>query len=88
MTQIRKQEKNPESDLENTKLQEKGSRLAMVKMIQDLGNKLQAKIDKLQETLSKEREDVKSKQAEMQSTITEIKIFTRRNYTFKQNSVF
>ena len=40
MTQIRKQEKNPESDLENTKLQEKGSRLAMVKMIQDLGNKL------------------------------------------------
>ena len=73
MTQIRKQEKNPESDLENTKLQEKGSRLAMVKMIQDLGNKLQAKIDKLQETLSKEIQDLRTKQAEMQNIITEIK---------------
>ena len=35
-------------------------------MSQDLGNKLGAPIDKLQETLSKEREDLKIKQAEMQ----------------------
>ena len=44
----------------------------IVKMIQDLRNKLEAKIDKLQETLSKENR-IKIKQAEMQNTITEIK---------------
>ena len=31
-------------------------------MIQDLGKKLEAKIKKLQETLNKEREDLKNKQ--------------------------
>ena len=45
----------------------------IVKMIQDLGNKLEAKIDKLQETLSKDIQDVRIKQLEMQNTITEIK---------------
>ena len=45
----------------------------VVSMIQDLGNKPEAKIDKLQETLSKEIEDLRIKQAEMQNTITEIK---------------
>ena len=42
-------------------------------MIQDLGNKLEAKIDKLQETLNKEIEDLRIKHVEMQNTITEIK---------------
>ena len=45
----------------------------IVKMIQDLGNKLEAKIDKLQETLKKEIEDLKIKNTEMQNTITEVK---------------
>ena len=45
----------------------------IVKMIKDLGNKLDAKIAKLQETLNKEIEDLKIKQAEKQNTITEIK---------------
>ena len=47
-------------------------------MIQDPGNKLETKIDKLQETLNKEREDLKIKQAEMQNIVTNKK-FTRRN---------
>ena len=51
MTQIREQEKSPEkkqlSDLEITGLHEKDFRLMIVKMIQDIGNKLEAKIDKL-----------------------------------------
>ena len=38
-------------------------------MIQDLGNELEAKTDKLQETLNKEIEDMKVKQAEIQNTI-------------------
>ena len=42
-------------------------------MMQDIGNKLEAKMDNLQETLSKEIQDIKLKQEEMQNTITEIK---------------
>lgn len=42
-------------------------------MMQDIGNKLEAKTDNLQETLSKEIQDIKLKQAEMQNTITDIK---------------
>ena len=47
--------------------------MLMLKMMQDIGNKLEAKIDNLQETLSKEIQDIKLKQEEMQNTITEIK---------------
>ena len=39
-----------------------------VKMIQDIGNKLEARTNKLQETLSKEIQNLKLIQAEMQST--------------------
>ena len=78
MTQIQEQEKNKTtekqlSDLEITNLHEKDFRQMIVKMIQDLGNKLEAKIDKLPGTLRKEIEDLRTKQAEMQNTITEIK---------------
>ena len=45
----------------------------MLKMMQDIWNKLEAKTENLQETLSKEIQDLKLKQAEMQNTITEIK---------------
>ena len=45
----------------------------MMKMMHDAGNKLEAKMDNLQETLSKEVQDIKLKQSEMQNTITEIK---------------
>jgi len=45
----------------------------MLKMMQDIGNKLETRIDILQQTLSKEVQDLKLKQAEMQNTITEIK---------------
>ena len=45
----------------------------MLKMMQDTRNKLEAKIDNLQETLTKEIQYIKIKPAEMQNTITEIK---------------
>ena len=77
MTQIREQEKKKTekqlSDLEITNLHEKYIRLMIVNMIQDLENELESKTDKLQETLSKEVEYLRIKQAEMQNTITEIK---------------
>ena len=47
-------------------------------MKQDIGNKLKEKMDNLQETLSKEIQDIKLKQEEMQNTITNKK-FTRSN---------
>ncbi len=42
-------------------------------MMQDVGNKLEAKMENLQETLNKEIQDIKLKQEEMQNTVTEIK---------------
>ena len=45
----------------------------IVKIIQDVGNKLEVKADKLQETLSKEIQDLRIKQVEMWNTLTEIK---------------
>ena len=45
----------------------------MLKMMQDIGNKMEAKMDNLQETLSKEIQGLKLKQEEMQNTITDIK---------------
>ncbi|RKM64267.1 hypothetical protein C0215_19245 [Clostridioides difficile] len=62
ITQMREKEKTPEkqlSDQEILSLQEKDFRLLMLKMMQDIGNKLEAKMDNLQETLSKEIQDIK-----------------------------
>ena len=81
ITQKREKEKCPEkqlSDLEIISLEEKDFRLMMLKMMQDTGNKLEAKIDNLQKTLVKEIQDLILKQAEMQNIITEKK-FIRNN---------
>ena len=69
---MREKGKAPEkqlSDQEILSIQEKDFRLLMLKMMQDIGNKLEAKMDNLQETLTKEIQDTKLKQ-EMQNTIT------------------
>ena len=76
ITQTRKKEKTPENQLSDQEIfshQEKDFRLVMLKMMQDIGNKLEAKVDNLQETLSKEIQEIKLKQEDMQNTITEIK---------------
>uniref|UniRef100_A0A8D1MX52 L1 transposable element RRM domain-containing protein n=1 Tax=Sus scrofa TaxID=9823 RepID=A0A8D1MX52_PIG len=76
ITQMREKGKTPEnqlSDEEILSLQEKDFTLLMLKMMQDIGNKLEVKMDNLQETLTKEIQDITLKQEEMQNTITEIK---------------
>ena len=78
MTQMKEQEKQL-SDLEIRNLHEKYFRLMIVKMTQDPGNKLKIKIDKLQETLTKEIEDLKIRQEDMQNTINRNKKFAKRN---------
>ena len=45
----------------------------IVKMIQDLGIRMEAKIEKMQEMINKDLEELKNKQTEMNSTITEMK---------------
>ena len=45
----------------------------MLKMMQDVGNKLEAKMDNLQEMSSKEIQDIELKPEEMHNTITERK---------------
>ena len=52
ITQMREKGKTPENQLseEILSLQEKDFRLLMLKMMQDIGNKLEAKMDNLQET--------------------------------------
>ena len=61
---MREKEKTPEKQLSHEEilsLQEKDFRLLMLKKMQDTGNKLEAKMDNLQETLSKEIQDIKLK---------------------------
>ena len=64
ITQMREKGKTPENQLSHEEilsLQEKDFRLLMLKMMQDVGNKLEAKMDNLQETLTKEIQDTKLK---------------------------
>ena len=65
--------KNPRKSAKILSLQEKDFRLLMLKMMQDIGNKLEAKMDNLQEALTKEIQDRKLKQEEIQNTILQIK---------------
>ena len=63
ITPMREKGKTPENQLNNEilSLQEKDFRLLMLKMMQDIGNKLEAKMDNLQETLTKDIQDIKLK---------------------------
>ena len=73
---MREKGKTPENQLsheETLSIPERDFRLLMIQMMQDIGNKLEAKMDNLQEILTKEIQDIKLKQEEMQNTITEIK---------------
>ena len=62
---MREKEKNPEkqlSDQDILSLQEKDFRLLMLTVMEDIGNKLEAKMDNSQAALSKEIQDIKLKQ--------------------------
>ena len=48
-------------------------------MIQDLGKRMETKIEKMQEMFNKDLEELKNKQTEMNNKITEVKKYTRRN---------
>ena len=54
-------------------LPKKEFRIMIVKMIQDLGIRMEAKIEKMQEMFNKDLEELKNKQTERNTTITEMK---------------
>ena len=84
MYQMKEQDKTPEKQLNEVEignLPEKEFRIMIVNMIQDLGKRMQAKMEKMQEMFNKHLEELKSKhleelknkQTEMNNTITELK---------------
>ena len=70
MQQMKKQDKNPPepNGEEISSLPEQEFKVMIVKMIQNLGNRM----EKIQETFNKELEELKSKQTKMNNTINEI----------------
>ena len=74
--QMKEQDKTPEKQLNEVEignLPEREFRIMIVKMIQDLGKRMEAKIKKMQEMFNKDLEELKNKQTEMNSTINEMK---------------
>ena len=73
--QMKEKDKNLQEQLnaeEIGNLSEKEFRVIIVKMIQDLRKRMEARIEKIQEMFNKDLEELKNKQTEMNSTITEI----------------
>ena len=78
MYQMKEQEKTPEKQLNEVEignLPEKEFTVMIVKMVQILGNRL----EKIQETLIKDLEKVKSKQTMMNNIITKLKILWKES---------
>ena len=72
MQQMKEQSRNPPdqtSEEEISSLPEKQFRVRIVKMIQNLGNRM----EKIEEMFNKDLEELKSKQTMMHNTIREIK---------------
>ena len=61
----KKKPENQLSDEEILSLQEKDVGLLMLRMMQDIGNKLEVKMDNSQEALTKEIQNIKLKQEEL-----------------------
>ena len=81
MYQMKKQDKTLEKQLNEVEignLPEKEFRIMKVKMIQDLGKRMEAKIEKMQEMFNKDLEELKNKQTDEQYNNWNEK-YTRRN---------
>ena len=76
MYQMKEQDKTPEkqlNELEIGNLPKTEFRIMIVKMIQHLGKRMEAKINKMQGMFNKDLEELKNKQTEKNNTITEMK---------------
>ena len=69
MYQMKEQYKTPEKQLNEVEignLPEKEFRIMIVKMIQDLGKRMEARIEKMQKMFNKDLEELKNKQTDEQ----------------------
>ena len=76
MYQMKEQDKTPEKQLNELQIgnfPEQEFRIMIVKMIQDLGKTMEAKMEKMQGMFNKDLEELQNKQTEMNNTITEVK---------------
>ena len=76
MLQMKEQDKNLKEQLNKEEISnppENYFRIMMVKMIQDLGKRMEAQIEKIKEMFNKDLEELKSKWTVMNNTITDIK---------------
>ena len=65
MYQMKEEDKTPEkqlNEMEIGNLPEKEFRIMIVEMIQDLGKRIEVKIEKMQEIFKKDLEELKNKQ--------------------------
>ena len=72
MSQMKGQDKIPEKQLNEVEignLPKKEFSIMIVKMIQDLRKRMEAKIEKLKEMFTKDLEEIKNKQTEMNNTL-------------------
>ena len=73
MYQMKEQDKTPEKQLKEVEignLPEKEFRIMIVKMIQDLGKRMESRTEKMQAMFNKDVEELKNKQ--VNNTITEM----------------
>ena len=76
MAQMNEQGKNLQDQINEEEignLPEKELRVMIVKMIQNLGNRMEAQTEKIQETFNKDIEELKSKKTMKNNIINEIK---------------
>ena len=67
MYQMKEQDKTPDKQLNEVEIgndPEKEFRIMIVKMIQDLGKRMEAKIEKMHEMFNKDLEELKNKHLE------------------------
>ena len=72
MSQIKGQDKTPEKQLMKVEIcnpPEKEFRIMIVKIIQNLRKRMEAKIEKIQEMFAKDLQELKNKQTEMNNTL-------------------
>ena len=75
MSQMKEKGKNLQDQIneeEIDNLPKKEFRVMIAKMMQNLGNRMEAWIEKMQETFNKDLEELKRKQAMVNNTINEI----------------
>ena len=76
MSQVKEKGKNLQDQINEEEignLPEKEFGVMIVKMIQNLGNRMESWSEKIQEMFNKHLEELKNKQTEMNNTITEMK---------------